>query len=596
MRIRKKATLVPAAAVALAMALTACSGGDDEAASFADCADEPVTCNSGERAEGGEITWAIDSAWEGWNYWRADARTVYLYQAISATFPTTGLFSPDPSGEDFKYNDAVFDGPPELVEDDPQSWQWKLREGASWSDGEPISVDDFIWHWYHLSNDPDKCAVDEDLNCAPASDVYGSSVKAIEEVEPGTVQITFKDGRFNPEWQYTEVMSYPAHIAEAEGFDWKNDPKDMAASSVWFNENAPPVSAGPYVVDDAKLGDYVTLTPNEKWLGEEKPTLDKITLTVIDDVEQILTSIENEEIDGASPANIDPDTWERAKGIDGVETGMSKGPSWTHIDMNTQNEFLSDVELRRAIFTAINSKQIIDRTFGRVQEDLPFELETKTNHLFQSDSPYHEDHVSDSGQGSGDVDAAKKILEDAGYTWKDEVLHTPDGEKVDISFRAAEDDVIRADTADIVQAQLEELGIDLGLNGIPSGDLGKVLGEGEFDMIVFGWSGDPAFSGYPQQQWHSSSASNFGKLESDELDEAVEAVRATPDLDEAAARSNEAMSLLVDEAYVLPIVDTPVMIFAREGLVNIRDNWASSLRAMYNMNEWGIEAGGPLDE
>jgi peptide/nickel transport system substrate-binding protein len=43
---------------------------------------------------------------------------------------------------------------------------------------------------------------------------------------------------------------------------------------------------------------------------------------------------------------------------------------------------------------------------------------------------------------------------------------------------------------------------------------------------------------------------------------------------------------------VLPTVDTPVAIMVSEDLVNVRDNWASQQRALYNVAEWGLRAEG----
>jgi peptide/nickel transport system substrate-binding protein len=61
-------------------------------------------------------------------------------------------------------------------------------------------------------------------------------------------------------------------------------------------------------------------------------------------------------------------------------------------------------------------------------------------------------------------------------------------------------------------------------------------------------------------------------------------------LEEAAARANEAAALVVDDAYVLPIMDSPVYLFVSEHVVNVRDNPNTSLRGVHNNHQWGLAA------
>ncbi|GAB3997821.1 hypothetical protein GCM10029992_21900 [Glycomyces albus] len=78
----------------------------------------------------------------------------------------------------------------------------------------------------------------------PADTAFGGSVADIE-AEGDAVTVTYVDGYANAEWKYTEVLSSPAHVAEAEGFDWAADPAAMADSQDWFSANPRPGAPGP---------------------------------------------------------------------------------------------------------------------------------------------------------------------------------------------------------------------------------------------------------------------------------------------------------------------------------------------------------------
>jgi hypothetical protein len=47
---------------------------------------------------------------------------------------------------------------------------------------------------------------------------------------------------------------------------------------------------------------------------------------------------------------------------------------------------------------------------------------------------------------------------------------------------------------------------------------------------------------------------------------------------------------VLEEAYSLPLWDTLNLMFVSDEFANIRDNHQSSLRSMYNMEEWGVLA------
>ncbi|HEU5127043.1 MAG TPA: ABC transporter family substrate-binding protein [Glycomyces sp.] len=566
-----------AAAIGLtaALALSAC-GETVTIGSLEACADEPADCNSGEPADGGEITWALDGSWSGWNHVKAEDNNQYVSEALIPMWPAAGQFDPDGR---FQYNDGVFAAEPELVSEDPLQVEYTLQDGATWGDGTPIGVDDFVYHWYATSADPDLCA-----GCAPAESSYGSAVESIEG-EGSTVTVTYAEGHASAEWRYHEVLSAPAHVAAAEVGDWKADPETMAESQDWFSEHHPTWSAGPYRIADAEMGEYVIYEPNPEWAGETAPSLDKLTLRVIEGLDNIVTELRQGAIDGSSPGGVDPDTVGQLASLDEHSFAVASGPGWEHLDLNLENEFLADPALRTALLTAVDVENLIERTAAQSQPD----VRRKGNHLFRADSEHYEDHVTKSGQGSGDVELAQGILEGAGYTWDDSGdLLTPDGEQVTLDLRYLESNGFRHTAAGLVQAYLNDLGVEVAIAPVSGADYGDVLFGGQFDMILFGWATTPTFTVGASQMFGSDSGSNFGGLDNPDVDALLTALSGTLDHDEAAEIANAIVAEVVDDAYVLPIVDSPVTTMISDNLVNVRDNWASQQRALYNVAEWGV--------
>jgi peptide/nickel transport system substrate-binding protein len=535
-------------------------------------------CGGGSDSGGGDtdVTWGVSSGWESWNENTADGNNSYIHQALSPSATALGDFNQD---GDWVFNDALLASAPELAAESPMTVNYTLNPDAQWSDGEPFGLDDFTYIWHQMSGKAEHC---DQTQCVPASTDWGANVASITQ-EGDVVTMTYVDGYLDPEWQYFQTPMYPAHIAAANGFpDWATDPAQMGGSATWFTQNPPTWGTGPYKPVDAVAGDYVTFEPNENYQGSVKPALEKLTMKVVEGTESIITELRQGSIDGSWPSEFSQEELDKVADDDAVTTEVYEGSIWLHIDTNTRNEFLADAVLRRAVFTAIDNADIIAKAYPDT------EVTARKNHFFNEQSDFFEDALgaSDPVQGSGDAEAANALLEGAGYTTGD-TLMTPDGQPVTLQFRYGEGDATRTLAGELVQSYLGEIGIDVSLEAIPDGELGTVLSEGEFDLVIFGWSGTPAFTTAPQQYFGSNSSSNFGGYTLDGLDEAIAKVRSTTDIAESAQFANAVEDMVIPQAFTLPIFDEPQsVVYLNGSLDGIVPNGNSQAGPMWNIQEW----------
>lgn len=571
----------------LTLGATACADGETDTGgeSFVDCEEDPANCNSGERQDGGDMVWAIDSGFSGWSTLSVATRSVGQFQIVQGVMPHMGEWLPD--GE-WAHNDGVLAEEPELINEDPMMVEYNLNPDANWGDGNPITLEDFKWHRHQSSGDEELCDFER---CDTSSTTYGSSVEEIEQTDDHTYVIEYVEGHTNPEWMYVQVLSYPTHILEENGMgDWETD-RDAMGDSFEYFKTEPPLdwTAGPYKMVQAENAEYVIYEPNPDWAGSIQPTLDTLQIAAFEDQDSILTEMRQGEVHGFAPSNLDQEIVSQVEFEEGVDFNLTTGPNWDHLDFNMQHELLQDPALREAIFTAIDVDDLIDRTYGLSMEG----LERKTNHSFTNEDDYHENIFgSDNPQGGGDINIAEEILEEAGYEWEgqDGALLTPDGEPVELDLSLSSGDRIRTTAAELIQHYLSVIGIDVNITPFDGEELGSTLSGAHFDMIFYSWSTDPLFTNQPYNHWYSDSDSNYGNLESEAVDEAVSRVRETTDLDEAAELANEAVRTVTEEAFVLPVVDAPVLLAVDEDLVNVRENPVQTVRPLYNMEEWGFAA------
>jgi peptide/nickel transport system substrate-binding protein len=578
-RTRRAARTKSLAAVAAAVALAAgaCSGeeGSETGVGFEDCATAPTTCNSGPREDGGDLVWAVDGKWEAWgqaDIYGSSLATSIINQPLRPT-----VFTFDQAGE-IHYNDGIYAEGPELLSEAPLTVAYHLKEDATWGEGTPIGLDDFLWHWKATSTDDAQCA-----GCTPATD-YGSHVASIEAGEGNSIVVTYEEGYLDAEWYSAQVITHPAHIAEARGHaDWRTDPAVMAASVADFSENPPlDYSAGPFRMVEGVLGDYAKYVPNPEWTGSQQSTLDSLTLKYIEGADAMATELRQGTIHGAAPSSFDPEVLDQLSGEADLKYSVAPQSGWSHIDANLANPFLAEEPLRRAVFTAINADEVNARAYGTAYED----IETMRNIPFRPDSPYYADQIGDSGLGSGDMDAARAILEAAGYTWEGESLLTPEGEPVALRFRTGiEGNAFTPIIQDLVIAYLGELGIDLEVDPIPAGELNTVLEAKDWDLILFSWIETPLFASTAADYWGPENHTGF---QNDDVDAIVAELATTLDRDRAAELTNRAAQISIDEAVQLPLAWTPALVMVHEDVVNVRDNWATTMRVFYNVGEWGF--------
>jgi glutathione transport system substrate-binding protein len=571
MRTRKRlAGVVAVASVALLVA-TACSsgskssnnGGSTVSTSFADCTTKPNTCNGGKTKQGGTLTYTIEKTISGWNLLNADSNTFDFAEVLDGVLPSVYNTNPDLK---FALNTDMMVSATE-TSTSPETIVYKIKPDAVWDDGTPINVDDFTYAW-QTQNGKD-CA-----DCSAASTSGYDVIKSVTGSDNGkTVTVVF-DSQFL-DWKLLFGTLYPAHIAKQHG--------DLAASFKWFDENQPTYSGGPLKISGYQKDVSVTLTPNPKWYGATKSSLDQVVFRIITDQAQEVPALQNNEVQAIYPQP-NSDIVNQVKPLaPNVQYYLGKGLTWEHFDLNTKNKFLGDKTLRQAIFTAVNRQDVIDKTVGQFVPG----LKPLNNHNFVPGQDGYKDVVSATGQGTGDVAKAKQMLTSAGYKDVGTALKSPAGEPITLRISYTTGNALRQATCELFQSEMQQLGIKVNITPIQS--LGKTLTSGDYDVIIFAWVGTPAPFAGAQQLWLSTSDSNYGKWTNAQSDALLKQAGSATDVKTATDLLNQADTIMSQDAYVLPLFQKPTFLAAYAQFSNIRDN-ATSVGPPYNVQEWGVRA------
>ncbi len=563
--------------------LAACGGGGgagdgqrQTGSAFAACESNPNTCNSAESGkvqQGGQLTYVIEKNIGNWNLLSSEGNVLETGWVLKGLLPPAFITQPDLT---VTMNDDLLESA-KVTNTNPQTIVYKIRHKAVWSDGTPITADDFVYNW-KVQNGRD-CP-----NCTPATTAGFDQVQSVAGSDNGktvTVALSKPFTDWKQMWGSGSPL-YPAHIAAQHGDI--DTPEGLAASFTWFGTTVPNYSGGPFQIDNFKNNESVTLVPNPKWYGQA-PKLDRLIYRVITDAAQEPTALQNREVQVIYPQP-QIDLVQQVRNIPGVSSFIGLGLSWEHFDLNLSNRFLADPALRTAMFTAVDRQAIIDKTVGQFTD----KVQPLNSHNFVPQESGYEDVVSESGQGVGNVARAKEILAAAGYKIEGDQLRTPFGRAVPpMRIRYTVGNQIRQAECELFAQQVKPLGITVQV--VPTDDLGGTLSKRDFDIAVYAWVATPFPYANAMQLWVTGQGNNFGNYSNPNVDRLIAA--AMSQTDEALAKEmlNQADRLLTKDAYVLPLYQKPTFIALYDNIANVRNN--SSLDGPpYNLAEWGFRAAG----
>jgi len=555
MRLTRRSMLGATALTVSMTALAACSkdpgtggggsGGSDGGGGEQIAADAN-DINAKERdelGEGGVLRLANNAFPANWNGNHTDGNegnTTEMLEAISPVLTladAAGVVGPNP-----QYTKRV-----ELTSEDPQVMEIELNEGMTWSDGTPIDYKS-IENVFKTMDGSKK-----DYGIASSS-----GFELVEKIEQGdsdlVAVITFKEKY--ADWLGLAAVMPDSLVESAEAFN-----------TGWIDE--PKVTAGPYKIGKIDAGNKtVLLEPDENWWGD-KALLEQVLFTTIEDPAATATSFQNGQLDVIETSV--PATYSVVEPMIGQGNTLRKaaGPNWSHITLNgAEGRPLADQAVRQAMFRAIDREEV----FLSVNATMPYPKDTEAlnNHLLVTNQEGYKDNSGD--LGSYDPEAAKKLLEDAGYTLEgDEGAQkaTKDGKAIEITYVYNDGSKTNEAVVPVVQEQLAAVGITMKVQKVPPTDLfAKYVIPGEFDLTLFGWLGTPFLSS-GDSIWKTGGEQNFGKIGDEATDKLID--QAAVETDEAKRLDliNQADANLWELAGTLPLWQSYDFFVQNDDLANI---------------------------
>lgn len=286
---------------------------------------------------------------------------------------------------------------------DGLTWTFHLRANAKWSDGTPITADDWIFSIKRL--------VDPAV-ANPYAWFYGS-IKNAAAIQAGTVGIdelgvsktdplTLTIATEQPTPYFLMLIGFiatiaPQHMIAQHGEEWATDP-------------ATALSNGPYIVKEWNKGQSVVFEPNPHYEGPAKGQLQVITEVL---VPQTTTSFvpmfQSGEIDTTGTIG-GPDLIQ-AKSDPNLSANLSTFSAFTtyYMYFNTDTAPFNDLKVRQAFSHAIDRDAICNQVMQG--------LEVPAYTMLPRGLPYNQaDDPEIQKIQAYDPDLAKQLLAEAGFS------------------------------------------------------------------------------------------------------------------------------------------------------------------------------------
>ena len=430
------------------------------------------------------------------------------------------------------------------ISDDKLVYTFHLREDATWSNGDPVVATDYEFAWQQALN-PEVASDYAYMlyfihNAEPYfnGEVEWSEV-GVKVIDEYTLEVTLD----NPLPYATDLFAFPTLAPINQKFYEEVGADKYATDAEYFCCN------GMYELTEWSHNSQIVFQKREDYWNADAVGPDEIVYKIITDSQAGLNSYLSREIDYT-----DLDSGEVVQQAEaaGFEVGVKPARSSYYLIVNTEDEFMSNQNLRLALAYSIDKQALVDTVYQNDNQPMTSFTPPAIMGAAGADGPsFQEALLAERGEmypASGDLEKAQEYLQAA----LEELGCTVD--ELNLSIDCA-DDSLRRNCATFLQEQWRQnLGIEnIAVNSMQTKQVSANRQSGDYCMSLGGWSPDYNDAINFLDLWVTDGGNNDSFWSNEEYDNLI--AQATAEADEEVRQQYlfDAEEILAAEMPVIPL-------------------------------------------
>jgi oligopeptide transport system substrate-binding protein len=414
-------------------------------------------------------------------------------------------------------------------------WTFKLRKGAVWSDGYPVTADDFVFALRRVQDPATASEYSYLLNVIKGAKAINEGkakpeTLGVRAVDPLTLEIRLEHPAPYLLGLLTHSTAYPvpAHLIRRVGDAWIR-PGNL-------------VTNGPYTLAYWKLGDRIRTVKNPRYYAADQVCIDEVYYFPVSDYIAAERRVRRGEFDMSNRITANRVAYLRQP---------DQIPAYVHTHVWLTNAYLMfnaaspkfrDLRVRKAVALAIDREFIVNKA-RRAGETPAYSFVPpgianypRPARVRWADWPFEKRQAE-----------ARRLLREAGYTPEHPL-------RFEITHRGIDHGVLWP----AIQADLKAVGVEVSLVGAESQVAYAAFRARDFEVGDVGWVAD--FNdpiNFLELNRSSTGAQNYGDYKNPAYDALLQEADQERDLARRAELLRQAEQLLLDDLPVVPLFFSP---------------------------------------
>ena len=356
---------------------------------------------------------------------------------------------------------------------DGLTWTIHLKSGIKWHNGETFKASDMVWAINAIMQNPDGWST---------SSNYVNGFKEVTAPDDATVQIVTEYPIANMEYRLSFL--YAVYPPDFQKFTSAQDLQN-------FN-NFDAIGTGPFKINTFDKDKGILILDANKDYFDGAPTLDQIIFQKFDNADAMIQALKVGDIDLVS--EVPASAFQTVQGFQNVKAVDENGRYFNELIINSvdpknnpapkRNPALEDPQVRLALATAINKKDLVDIVLQGLGSPGDTIVPPTLGGGF-----WHDPNIKDV---PFDIQQANKILEDAGYKMGSDGVRAKGNVRLEFRLQFPSSNPVYPRIADMLAGWFKQIGVKANVEAVDSDSLtAAITPTGDYDLVIWGWGPDP---------------------------------------------------------------------------------------------------------